>query len=228
MSEPVSVEASGETVGEAKWNALRELELLVAGLERSAVEFEVLSEGRRGLLGVGYEPARVLATAAGSERSSRSAPGEASSPADPPERLHDLLERVAAAIAVRCRVEVDERDGALTGTYVGDDLGRLIGRHGQTLDAIQLLASAILQRGEADRLQVVVDAAGYRDRRRRRLEELAQSSAAEVIRSGRRVELEPMSASERKLVHTCLQDHAGVRTASEGVEPHRRVVVDPA
>ena len=112
---------------------------------------------------------------------------------------------------------------------MGDELGRLIGRRGQTLDALQVLAAAILQRGEEERRQVVVDAAGYRDRRRRRLEELALRSAQEAIQTGsRRVALEPMSAAERKVVHTALEHLEGVTTASEGSEPHRYIVVEPA
>ena len=219
------MEATGETVGEAKWNALRELELIVPALDKSAVRFQVLSEGERGLLGVGYMPARVVATASDSETSDGdSAPsGESAAAA----RLRDLLEHVSAAIGVRCRIELVEDGSSLTATCYGDDLGLLIGRHGQTIDAVQVLASMIAGRGEEERKDVVVDAAGYRDRRRRTLEALALRSAEEVVRTGERVGLDPMSAAERKVVHTCLQDHAGVATASAGDEPNRYVVVEP-
>ena len=103
----------------------------------------------------------------------------------------------------------------------------LIGRHGQTIDAIQYLANAIVARrtGEA-RKSVTVDAAGYRERRRELLEATALR-AAERARAGERVELEPMSAVERKVVHLRLQDESGVATASEGAEPNRYVVVLP-
>jgi spoIIIJ-associated protein len=220
------VEATGETVGEAKWNALRELELIVPALDKSAVRFQVLSEGERGLLGVGYSPARVVATASESERSDGDpAPSGESAAAG---RLRDLLEHVSAAIGVRCRIELVEDGSSLTATCFGDDLGLLIGRHGQTIDAVQVLASMIAGRGENERKEVVVDAAGYRDRRRRTLEALALRSAEEVVRTGERVGLDPMSAAERKVVHTCLQDHEGVATASAGDEPNRYVVVEPA
>ena len=224
MSGRRTVEATGETVGEAKWRALRELQLLVPTLDKAAVRFQVLSEGERGLLGVGYTPARVVATA-------EEAPDGAASPVDesePAARLRSLLEHVTTAIGVRCRIDIAEPEGALEATCHGDDLGLLIGRHGQTIDAVQVLASAIVGGSGDDRRDVVVDAAGYRDRRRRTLEGLAARRAEEAVRTGVRVELEPMSAAERKIVHTALQDRVDVTTGSEGDEPNRRVVVEPA
>jgi spoIIIJ-associated protein len=221
-----TVEATGETVGEAKWNALRELELIVPALDKSAVRFQVLSEGERGLLGVGYTPARVVATAAESEAAAADpAPRDESAAAG---RLRDLLVHVTAAIGVRCRIEIAEDDHSLTATCFGDELGLLIGRHGQTIDAVQVLASMIAGRGEEERKDVVVDAAGYRDRRRRTLEALALRSAEEAVRTSGRIELDPMSAAERKVVHTALAEHVGVTTGSEGDEPNRYVVVEPA
>jgi spoIIIJ-associated protein len=220
-----TVEATGETVGEAKWRALRELELLVPSLDKASVRFQVLSEGERGLLGVGYTPARVVATAE---------PGDGAAAADPPDesdtasKLRELLEHVTGAIGVRSRIEIEENGESLQATCFGDDLGLLIGRHGQTIDAVQVLASAIVGGSGDHRREVVVDAAGYRDRRRRTLESLAVRSAEEAVRTNSRVELEPMSAAERKIVHTVLQDRSEVTTGSEGDEPNRRVVVEPA
>jgi len=223
----LTVEATGETVGEAKWKALRELELQSPSIDKASVRFQVLSEGRRGLLGVGYEPVRVLATA-----EPGSAPAvSAGAPPDEREaarRLRGLLEHVTAALGLRCRIDVVESESSIIGSCVGDDLGLLIGRHGQTIDAVQALANAIVGRGQEDRKEIVVDAAGYRDRRRRTLESLALRSAEEAVRAGSRVELEPMAAAERKLVHECLKDYAGVTTASEGDEPNRYVVVELA
>ncbi len=220
-----TVEATGETVGEAKWRALRELELLVPSLDKASVRFQVLSEGERGLLGVGYTPARVVATAAEGEIAVAAVARDESGPAA---KLRDLLEHVTTAIGVRCRIEIEEDDAALVATCFGDDLGLLIGRHGQTIDAVQVLASAIVGGSGDDRRDVVVDAAGYRDRRRRTLESLALRSAEEAVRTDARVELEPMSAAERKIVHTALQDREDVTTGSEGDEPNRRIVVEPA
>jgi spoIIIJ-associated protein len=226
VSDELTVEATGETVGEAKWNALRELELLAPALDKAAVRFQVLFEGERGLLGVGYEPARVLATADGAAAISTEVDRPDESEAA--RHLRELLERIAGALGLRCRIEVVETEVSLTGTCIGDELGLLIGRHGQTIDAVQLLARTIVGRGDEERKEVVVDAAGYRDRRRRALETLALRGADEATRSGLRVELEPMSAAERKLVHECLKDHHGVSTASEGDEPNRFVVIECA
>jgi spoIIIJ-associated protein len=174
---------------------------------------------------VGYTPARVVATAAEGEVAVAAVARDESGPAA---KLRDLLEHVTTAIGVRCRIEIEEDDAALVATCFGDDLGLLIGRHGQTIDAVQVLASAIVGGSGDDRRDVVVDAAGYRDRRRRTLESLALRSAEEAVRTDARVELEPMSAAERKIVHTALQDREDVTTGSEGDEPNRRIVVEPA
>ena len=225
MSDEVSVEATGETVGEAKWSALRELERLAPGIDRDAVRFQVVSEGERGLLGVGYTPARVVATA---ER-----PEERATPdADPVEGeagvARELLERVVHALGVEARVDVTEDDDEVVATVTGGDLGVLIGRHGQMIDALQYLANAIAHRSLGDdRRRIVVDAAGYRARRSATLETLARRSAEQASATGRRVELEPMSAVERRVVHEALKDDPEVTTASEGVEPNRYVVVVP-
>jgi spoIIIJ-associated protein len=224
VTEPVRVEATGETVSEAKWSALRALELRAPTLDRAEVSFEVLSEGSRGLLGLGAEPARVAASVEAVE----AAPADHGGESDDARRVRVLLEHVTATLDVPCRIEIAETDDSVTATCVGDDLGRLIGRHGQRLDAVQLLARTILRHGAEPHRDVVIDAAGYRDRRRQRLEEIASRGADEALGSGARVELEPMSAAERKLVHTYLEHHPGVTTASEGDEPYRRVVVVPA
>ncbi len=221
------VEATGETVGEAKWQALRELERLAPGLDKSAVRFEVLSEGERGLLGVGYTPARVVATvdASAAPVPTVTAPGADSSLAAD---LRDLLTRITDVLGVGCRVDVAEDDEAVTASLTGGDLGVVIGRHGQTIDAIQYLANAIAYRVYGDdRKDVVVDAAGYRERRRETLEALAMRSADRARAGGEPVELEPMSSVERRIVHLRLQDEEGVSTRSEGEEPYRYVVVEP-
>src|SRR5262249_5341224 len=161
VSGEVTVEATGETVGEAKWNALRELERRAPALDRGAVRFQVVSEGDRGLLGVGATPARVLASVAGG----------AASPAAPPDESPSAGRRgcgvghITAAMGIRCRIDVAETDESLTATCSGGDLGLLIGKHGQTIDAVQTLAAAILGGDGEARKQVVVDAEGYRDRR---------------------------------------------------------------
>jgi spoIIIJ-associated protein len=222
----VSVETTGETVGEAKWAALRELERLRPGLDRDAVRFQVVSEGERGLLGVGFEPARVVATVDGGELPERDgAPRDESEDAA---RLRELVERIAREIGVQCSLEIEERDDELRVVCDGPDLGLLIGRHGQTIDAIQYLANAILFRGRyEERKPVIVDAAGYRDRRQATLDALAVRMAEQAAATGQRVELEPMTAVERKIVHERLKDDPEVETESEGTEPNRYVVIYP-
>lgn len=220
----VSVEATGETAGEAKWKALRDLERLVPGLDKESVQFQVVSEGERGLLGVGYTPARVIATAAAAAAVPASAPREDESEAETHAR--ELVERVVGAMGIVARVEVRETDDEVFVTCSGDDLGLLIGKHGQTIDALQAVANAAVYRSGTHK-SVTVDAAGYRDRRRLTLEGIAVRSA-ERAAQGERVLLEPMSPVERKVVHERLKEFPGVQTASEGTEPNRYVVVLPA
>jgi spoIIIJ-associated protein len=218
----VEVEATGETVGEAKWAALRELERQRPGVDKSAVRFQVVSEGERGLLGVGYAPARVIASVdAEAEPVVRDESPLAA-------EIRMLVERITDAIGVVGRVDAYEDDDAITLMVSGADLGMLIGRHGQTIDAIQYLANAIAFRRHPDyRKEIVVDAAGYRARRRASLEALAVRSAQRALADNDRVELDPMTAVERKVVHVRLKDFAGVETASEGTEPNRYVVITP-
>ena len=222
-AEARQVEAEGETVGEAKWSALRELERRFPGLDKSSVQFAVISEGERGLLGVGFTPARVIASVSGAV----TAPEADEEPGSPAARLRELIERIAAALGSPVAVSIREDEETLLATLTGPDLGLVIGKHGQTIDAIQYLANAIVWRGLEDRKSVVVDAAGYRDRRRASLEQLADRAAGEARASGQDVSLEPMTAVERKIVHLYLQEREDVETLSEGTEPNRYVVIKP-
>jgi spoIIIJ-associated protein len=223
VSDELSVEATGETVGEAKWSALRDLERLAPGIDREAVQFQVVSEGERGLLGVGYTPARVVATVPRPAETAAGVVEEGEAAV-----AKELLERTVAALGLDGVVRLDERDDEVVATVTGGDLGVLIGRHGQMIDALQYLANAIAHRtvGE-ERRRIVVDAAGYRARRATTLESIARRSAEQASATGHRVELLPMSAVERRIVHESLKDDPEVSTASEGNEPHRFVVVIP-
>jgi spoIIIJ-associated protein len=225
--ETVEVEATGETVGEAKWSALRELERRLPGLDRDAVEFVVVAAGERGLLGVGRVPAKVVArtAAAATRMPAPEPPAGDESPAAA--ELRRLLELVAEALHEPVAVAVAEDAETIRATLTGAGLGLFIGKHGQTIDAIQYLANAIVGRGDEERKEVVVDAAGYRDRRRETLERAADRAAERALASGGPVSLEPMSPVERKIVHVRLHDRADVATSSEGTEPNRYVVVRP-
>jgi len=220
----LTVEATGETVGEAKWAALRELEQRYPALDRSAVRFEVVAEGERGLLGVGYAPARVVAHVPAD-----AADAVARDESDQAGDARVLVSRVVESLGVDARVHVHEDADTITITCSGPDVALLIGRHGQTIDAVQYLLNAISHRGYGDvRKELVVDAAGYRERRRATLESLAVRTAEQVRTHGERVELDPMTAVERKVVHLKLKGFDGVETTSEGTEPNRYVVVLPA
>src|SRR3954470_24871272 len=144
------------------------------------------------------------------------------------EIFRDLLEHIAKGLGLAATVEIDGNDEALVGTLHGEDLGIFIGRHGQTIDAVQHLAQRILLANpETERRRIVVDAEGYRARRREALEKQADQAAIEAEQFGRPVALDAMTASERKHVHEYLRERGGVDTHSEGDEPDRHLVVAP-
>ena len=145
----------------------------------------------------------------------------------PADRVRELLEQIADSCDIDAEVTVTEDDEALRGTLEGDDLGLLIGRHGQTIDAIEHLAVRIAFRDEDERKRVIVDAAGYRAKRAEALERQADRAAEEAARYGRPVALDAMAASERRIVHEYLRDRHDVETYSEGDEPHRHLVIAP-
>lgn len=156
--------------------------------------------------------------------SSDARPGE-----DEQEALLDFLEDIVDALDLDVEIEitVDEDGETLVGTLNGEDLGLFIGRHGQTIDAVQHLAHRMLAALKDAPRRVVIDAEGYRARRREALERLADDAAAEAVEHGREVALDAMTASERKLVHNYLAERGDVDTHSDGKEPDRHLVVSP-
>lgn len=240
----------GPSVAEALDAALEEM-----GVQQDAVEYEVLAEGGRGLFGAGSRSARVrvwLKEGAVAQPilepeddddeydaedvleevpdELRTAPAELSD-----EELDAIADAGVATIGdilrtlgIEAAVEEYEGDeGEIILDIVGDDLGLLIGRHGRTLDALQILVSAITNRKLDLRYPVVVDVSGYRHRRRIKLEEIARRAADRASRQHRPVELRPMTSFERRVVHMALRDDRRVTTKSEGDEPRRMVVVHP-
>ncbi|HTU96839.1 MAG TPA: R3H domain-containing nucleic acid-binding protein [Solirubrobacteraceae bacterium] len=143
------------------------------------------------------------------------------------ERVRELMERIADASGVEATVEVRDDAEGLHAEFVGDDLGLLIGHHGQTIDAIQHLAYRIAGRGDGERVSVLVDAAGYRERRAVALRATADQAAQQALTGRRAVALDAMSALERKVIHEHLKDRHDVETYSEGQEPSRYLVVAP-
>ena len=218
LSEDLSAEGEGETVGEAKWEAMKELEPRFPGITADQVSFEVLEEPEAG------GSARVRAKV--DEDAWRSAAEVI--PEEPDERVRAVVGRIVHALGLRATVDISETEDELRATVNGDELGLLIGKHGSTIDAVQHLAFRAAYRGREERKQVTVDAAGYRERRETALHRMADRAAAEALRYERPVELEPMRAPERKIVHTYLSERGDVETHSEGDEPDRRLVVSPA
>lgn len=147
---------------------------------------------------------------------------------DPSDVLQELLEEIVDGLDLDVDVRVERSDGVLTGCVEGDDVGLLIGRHGQTIDAVQHLAQRIVFHGGSPDARVVIDADGYRKRREETLQSIALDAAEESLRRGEPIELDPMPASERRIVHEYLRERGGVETHSEGEEPERYLVVEPA
>ena len=148
--------------------------------------------------------------------------------AETPEgRVRELLEEIVDALALDAEIQVSDDGEVVTGTLVGEDLGLVIGRHGQTIDALQHLAWRIAVRESDERRRVVIDAAGYRDRRAAALQAQADQAVADALRFSRPVALDAMTASDRKVVHEYLRDRGDVETYSEGDEPDRHLVVAP-
>ncbi len=149
-------------------------------------------------------------------------------PDSPVERVQELVEGVLDELDLDGEVEIEESDDRILANVVGgEDYGLLIGKRGQTIDALQLLCYQAAFRGLRERKRVIVDAAGYRGRRRETLEGRADRAAEQALSGNHAVEMDPMSAQERRVVHERLKDRAGVETYSEGDEPRRCVIVAP-
>ncbi|HXW58556.1 MAG TPA: R3H domain-containing nucleic acid-binding protein [Solirubrobacteraceae bacterium] len=146
---------------------------------------------------------------------------------EPAEMLEELLEEIVDGLGLDAQIEVEERESVLSARVVGDDVGLFIGRRGQTIDAVQHLAQRIVFPEGPSSMRVSIDADGYRQRRAEVLQAEADGAAEQALRSGRAVELAPMPASERRIVHEHLRDHGGVETHSEGEEPGRYLIVSP-
>ncbi|MGH2780472.1 MAG: RNA-binding cell elongation regulator Jag/EloR [Thermoleophilaceae bacterium] len=216
--EEPSAEGTGESLGEAKWAAMKELEPRFPGITADCVSFEVVDEpgadgATRVRAQVDEDAWRDVAEAI---------------PEEPVERVRAVVGRIVHALGLRATVDIEESEQEIRATINGDELGLLIGKHGATIDAVQHLAFRAAFRGREARKQVTVDAAGYRERREAALHRMADRAAADALRFGRAVELEPMRAPERKIVHTYLSERSDVETHSEGDEPDRRLVISPA
>jgi spoIIIJ-associated protein len=226
-----SAEGSGRTVEEAIREALR-----ILGARREDVDLMVLDEGSRGVLGLGSRVARVRLTLLSEMDEEEGAPAP-SGPAPAAALAGEEAELIALAESVTSSLlDAMGFPAAVTGreeasqvhvSVTGADLAPLIGRRGQTLDALDLLVNLIVAHRQGRRIPVVVDVERYRERRVQTLQEMARRFAERVRRTGRPLALKPMSAAERRIIHTTLAGDGSVATHSEGDEPDRRVLITP-
>ncbi len=205
MQRPV-LEQEGRTVEEAVAVALERL-----GVSAAEVETEVLGAGSPGFLGFGSRPALVRVTVLPQK----------------PQLVEAVVGELLERMGFDCALEVETDDSAILVALEGERSGLLIGRHGQTLNALQYLVNIMVGRASSDRRRVVMDVAGYRSRRQKSLELLARKMAARARRHRQAFTLDPMPAHERRLVHLALQGADGVTTGSQGREPFRAVVITP-
>ncbi len=203
-----SLEAQGKTIDEAVNSALKQL-----GVDRDDVSVEVVKQPKAGFLGIGKQPAVVKVQYQSS----------------PTERAKEFAEGLLLKFGTPCTVNVKED---LAGKNIlmeisGENINAVIGRRGETLDALQYLTTTVANRGEEDHWRVMIDAQGYRSRREDSLESLAKKMAEKAIKYKKPVALDPMPSHERRVIHSALQDVEGVSTYSTGNEPNRKVVIVP-
>lgn len=202
------IEISAKTVDDAVTAACQQL-----AVTSDKLEYEVVEEGKAGILGFGAKPAIIKARVKATLE----------------DNVKIFLNDVFAAMNIEVIVKVDynEEDRSMNIDLVGEDMGMLIGKRGQTLDSLQYLVSLVANKDTDDYIRVKVDTENYRERRKATLENLAKNMAHKVKRIRRSVSLEPMNPYERRIIHSALQDDKYVSTHSEGDEPYRRVVITP-
>ena len=201
-----TIEVSGRTEDEAIESALEQL-----GLSRDDVSVEIIERAKTGFLGLKSTPAIVKVLYEATE--------------DRKNQVEIFLRGLFERMGIESVIEVTEGDSAINVTLSGKDPGALIGRRGETLDAIQHLTNYAINRGNSSRVRVNVDAENYRQRRNETLESLAARTAGKVVKNRRNMTLDPMNAYERHVIHTTLQEYENISTYSVGSEPNRRVVV---
>ncbi len=237
-----TLEKSGKTEEAAIAAALEEL-----GLDRDDVSVEIVERAKSGFLGIGASPAVVRVqyeapdeepetaaeapAAAPAEAAAQpaAAPAAPAAAADEPEsyaRIRAFVSGLLEHMGIQAQIEITARDnGGVNVNLSGSNMGAVIGRRGETLDAIQHLTNYAVNRGSDKHMHISVDAESYRAKREESLVRLAEKMAAKAIKYKRSMALEPMNSYERHVIHTALQDYEGVTTSSTGTEPNRRVVV---
>jgi spoIIIJ-associated protein len=202
------IEVTGKDIEEAKKLALSQLEL-----PQERVIFEVLEEPSKGFFGlIGARVAKIRAT---------------EKELTPLEKGQEFLKKIFKSMHKNIQIECIEEDINYKFNLIGDDLGVLIGKHGQTLDSLQYLTNMAANKNVTGaRVRIVLDVENYRKRREETLCQLAERLANKARKYRTKVVLEPMNRHERKIIHMALQDYADIITYSDGVEPHRKIVVD--
>ena len=230
MKEPLVM--SARTVEEAIELALKELDV-----DRDEAEVEILSRGKAGFLGIGAEMARVRVTPLSSLSSPRSfsesggsesgAAVEQSAAAIATATVGRILDAAGVNVTRTLRSAHDDEAGGPVIDLAGDDSGLLIGRRGQTLQALQFLVTLIVRRQSGEDIRVVLDVENYRQRRETSLKDMAAKVASRVAQTNRSITLEPMPPADRRIIHTSLAQHPGVKTESAGVGENRKVTIMP-
>ena len=209
------IEVSAKTVNDAITEACKRL-----GVTSDKVEYEVVEKGSNGILGIGSKPAKINVKI---KEEKPIVVEEA--PADIEAVIVEFLSKVFDAMNLTVKINVNITEDSVDVDLVGDDMGVLIGKRGQTLDSLQYLVSLVVNKKSDKYLRVKLDTENYRERRKETLENLAKNIAFKVKRTKRPVSLEPMNPYERRVIHSALQNDKYVATRSEGEEPYRKVVV---
>lgn len=201
------VTASGKTVDDAVQSALQQL-----NANQDQVNIDIIDEGKKGLFGI-FGAKRAIVKVTFKE--------------DPIDLATEYLENLAQVFSTDISINVSQKEKELTFNLSGDKIAMIIGKRGQTLNAIQHLVQVMINRQSKDYYRVIVDAEGYRARREATLKQLAERLADKALKIKRKVTLEPMPSFERKIIHSVLQNHLRVETNSEGSDPNRFVVITP-
>ena len=201
------VTASGQTLDDAIQSALEQL-----NMSKDRVDIEVIDEGKKGMFGI-FGAKRAIVKVSIKE--------------DPIEQAENYLKEITRSFADDIQIEIKQEQNNVTFDLSGEKIAMVIGKRGQTLNAIQHLVQVMLNRHSTDFYRIVVDAEGYRARREETLKQLASRLADKAIKIKRNVTLEPMPSYERKVIHSMLQDNPKVETHSDGSDPNRFVVIKP-
>ena len=200
------IEKSAKTTDEAIRLALVEL-----GLHRDEVEVEVLEEGSKGIFGIGAKNAVVKVTQIVNLEG----------------RARDFLNNIFTTMGLRVELDIKSEGKVMTINLIGDNMGIIIGKRGDTLDALEHLVNLCVNKGDDEYVKVILDTENYRARREQTLVKLAKNLASSVTRNNKKITLEPMHSNERRIIHATLQNHPNVDTFSIGDEPNRKVVIAP-